>query len=130
VGVAQGQKKQPRNAVGNIFYGSKGYMAMDGYDSHKTWLGEAQEPSPHLTQAGNNWANFIECVRSRKKENLNAPIEEGHISCALVHLANASYRLGRSLHFDPETEQVIGDDEANQMLRGTYREPYVVPEKV
>jgi len=47
-----------------------------------------------------------------------------------VHLANASYRLGRTLNFDPETEQVIGDDEANQMLRGTYREPFVVPEKV
>jgi predicted dehydrogenase len=130
VGVAEGPKKQPRNAVGNIFYGSKGYMAMDGYDSYKTWLGEAQEPGPHLTRAGNNWANFIDCVRSRKRENLNAPIEEGHISCALVHLANASYRLGRSLHFDPETEQVIGDDEANKLLRGTYREPYVVPEKV
>jgi len=128
--VAKGPPKQARNTVGNIFYGSKGYMAMDGYDSYKTWLGEVQEPGPHLTRAGNNWANFIECVRSRKKENLNASIEEGHFSCALVHLANTSYRLGRSLHFDPETEQVIGDDEANQMLHGTYREPYVVPEKV
>jgi predicted dehydrogenase len=129
--VAKGpQKKQASQTVGNIFYGSKGYMAMDGYDSYKTWLGEGQEPGPHLVQGGNNWANFIECVRSRKKEDLHAPIEEGHISSALVHLANASYRLGRTLNFDPETEQVIGDDEANQMLRGTYREPFVVPEKV
>jgi len=51
------------------------------------------------------------------KEDLNAPIEEGHVSCTLVHLANASYRLGRSLRFDPEAEQVTGDDEANQLLR-------------
>jgi hypothetical protein len=51
----------------------------------------------------------------------------------LVHLANASYRLGRSLRFDPETERVIDDDEANKLLcdgdRG-YREPFAVSEKV
>ncbi len=72
-------------------------------------------------------------MRSRKKEDLNAPIEEGHISSALVHLANASYRLGRSLRFDPETEQVIGDDEANSLLRDgdrMYRAPFTVPEEV
>jgi hypothetical protein len=45
-------------------------------------------------------------------------------------LANASYRLGRTLRFDPVKEQVIDDEEANRMLRGTYREPYVVPEEV
>ena len=57
-------------------------------------------------------------------------IEEGHISTTLVHLANTSYRLGRTLKFDPEREQVIGDEEATMMLRGTYRAPYVVPEEV
>jgi hypothetical protein len=69
-------------------------------------------------------------VRSRKKEDLNAPIQEAHISCTLIHLANASYRLGRTLNFDPATEQVTGDDEANRFLRGAYREPFVVPENV
>ena len=93
-------------------------------------VGRGSGARPASRAGGSNWANFIECVRSGKKENLNAPIEEGHISSALVHLANASYRLGRTLNFDPKTEQVIGDDEANQMLRGTYREPYVVPETV
>jgi len=68
-------------------------------------------------------------VRTHKKENLNAPIEEGHTSSALLHLANASYRLGRTLRFDPGNEQVI-DDEANQVLRGRYRNPCVVPENV
>ena len=77
---------------------------------------------------GNNWANFIDCVRSRRKEDLYAPILEGHISRTLVYLANAPDRLGRSLQFDPETEQFIGDDEANRMLRGGYREPFVVEE--
>ncbi len=122
----------PQNTVGNIFYGSKGYMAMNNEStpSYRTWLGEEAERGPSATRGGNNWANFIDCVRSRKKENLNAPIEEGHISCTLVHLANASYRLGRTLIFDPENQEVIRDEEANNLLRGTYREPFVVPEKV
>jgi hypothetical protein len=38
--------------------------------------------------------------------------------------------LGRSLKFDPQKQAVIGDEEANQMLRGTFRAPYVVPEEV
>ena len=37
---------------------------------------------------GNNWANFIAALRTRKHEDLNAPIEEGAISTTLVHLAN------------------------------------------
>ena len=130
VNAAKGLGKQWKNTIGNIFYGSKGYLAMNGYDADRTWLGEDQEPGPSAARSGNNWANFLDCVRSRRKEDLNAPIEEGHLSCTLVHLANVSYRLGRTLHFNPETEQVIGDEEANRLLRGSYRAPYVVPETV
>lgn len=117
-------------SVGNIFYGSKGYMAMSNeeFPSYRTWLGEEQEPGPSGSREGNNWENFIHCVRSRKKEEQNAPIEEGYISCALVHLANASYRLGRTLKFDPETQRVIGDDEANKLLEGIHRAPFVLPD--
>ncbi len=60
-------------------------------------------------------------------------MEEGHISCTLVHLANVSYRLGRTLNFDPKTEQVIGDDEANRMLRDAdrgYRPNFTIPDHV
>jgi len=126
-------KKGPQNTVGNIFYGSNGYMAMNGYDSYKTWIGEEQEPGPRANAGGNNWANFIACVRSRKKEELNAPIEEGLISCTLLHLGNASYRVGRVLQFDPETKEIIGDEEASRLLRDGdrgYRAPYVVPDEV
>jgi predicted dehydrogenase len=123
-----------KSTVGNLFYGSKGYMAMvDGgtRQEYRTWMGKEQERGPMAVRTdGDNWANFIDCVRNRKKENLNAPIEEGHISCTLVHLANASYRLGRALIFDPERQEVIRDEQANNLLRGTYREPFVLPEKV
>jgi len=123
------------NSIGNIFFGSKGYLAggnEDGF-SYESWLGADQQPGPRGKSDSDHFANFIACVRSRKTEELNAPIEEGHISCALVHLANASYRLGRALRFDADTQQVVGDEEANRLLsdegRG-YREPFRVPDDV
>jgi hypothetical protein len=77
------------------------------------------------------FANFCECVRSRKREDLKAEIEEGAISTTLVHLANISYRVGRTLYFDPVTYSCKGDAEANAMFTRTqYRAPYVVPKIV
>ena len=133
--IGEGRLIGHHNTIGNIFYGSKGYLATGDEDanSYKTWLGRGQGSGPKGHAAGDHFANFIECVRSRKKENLNAPIEEGHISASLVHLANVSYRLGRSLRFDPEAQQVIGDEEANNLLRDAdrgYRAPFVVPNEV
>ncbi len=121
------------NVIGNLFYGSKGYMAMSDYDSYKSWLGKEMEPGPGGHGAGDHYANFIDCVHSRKKEDLHAPIEEGHISCTCIHLANISYRLGRTIHFKPDTQEINGDTEAMELIREGdrgYRDPYVVPEKV
>ncbi len=120
--------KPGENCIGNIFYGSKGYMVIRG--GYRTYLGKAQEPGPSGEGGGNNWANFIQCVRSRKRENLNAEIEEGAISTVLVHLANISYRLGRTLRFDPQSLRCVGDEEANRLFTRDYRKPFVVPEKV
>ena len=85
---------------------------------------------PSGEDIGNNWANFIAALRTRKQEDLNAPIEEGAISTTLVHLANISYRVGRTLQFDAASYSVRGDAEANRMFRREYRKPFVVPEKV
>jgi hypothetical protein len=100
-------------------------------------MGRDQEPgssAPHVPEEEKyHFANFIECVISRKKEDLHAPIEEGYISTGLIHLANVSYRLGRTLNFDPETQLVKNDEEANHLLRDGdrgYRAPFVVPEQV
>lgn len=131
-----GQRKDDKglvtdsNCIGNIFYGSEGYMAIEGYNSYKTFLGRKQEPGPSKRSGGSNWVNFIQAVRSRKREDMNADIEEGHLSSALMHLANISYRTGRSLDFDPAKEMIVNDAKANLMLRDKYRAPFVVPEKV
>ncbi len=129
-GIGEREGKRGGNTVGNIFYGSKGYMAIDGYATYATYLGREQEPGPARSEGGSNWKNFIDAVRARKREMLNAEIEEGAISCTLMHLGNIAYRLGRTLEFDPETLSVKGDEEANRMFARDYRAPYVVPENV
>ncbi len=129
-------KRSDSTAVGNIVYGSKGYMSTGG--GFKIYLGKEQQPGPAPSAArgergsgmGDNWANFIKAVRSRNPSDLNAPIEEGAISVTLMHLGNISYRLGRTLHFDPVTMTCKGDPEANRMFTRNYRAPFVVPQKV
>src|ERR1700691_4396995 len=120
------EEPSPQN-VGVIFYGSKGYMAVWSEDTGKyqTWLGREQKPGPSGADLGNNWVNFIDVVRSRKQADLFAPVAEGAISTTLVHLANISYRLGRTLHFDPVSYSCEGDAEANGMFRREYRKPFV-----
>jgi predicted dehydrogenase len=127
-----------RDTVGDIFYGPKGYFSTGDEDAqtYKVWLGEDQEPQPPVKSDRDEVAhfrNFIDCVISRKSDDLHAPIEEGYISCAMIHLANASYRLGRTVYFNPDTQQAVGDPEADILLRDGdrgYRAPFVVPEEV
>jgi len=116
--------------VGNIFYGSDGYMVINGYDTYEVYLGQKREKGPSRKAGGNHYANFIQAVRSRKADDQNGPVETAHLSSALAHLGNISCRLGRQLQFDPAMEKFVGDDEANRMLTRNYREPFVVPEKV
>jgi predicted dehydrogenase len=129
IGESKSGKKDP-NTIGNLFYGSNGYLAIDGYATYKTWLGKDQKAGPEGHKGGDHFANFIDVVRSRKKEDLHAPIEEGAISTTLVHLANISYRLGRTIHFDSEKYICPGDAEATKMFTRNYRTPFVVPAKV
>ncbi len=57
-----------------------------------------------------------------------ADIEQGHISSASCILANLSMKLGRTLTWDPVKHQVLGDEEANQLLARPYRAPWVHPD--
>src|SRR5690606_24817667 len=82
------------------------------------------------TPGGNHWANFVEAVRDGSDARLHADIHEGHLSTSLCHLANISYRVGRSLKFMPEHERFASDAEADTLLTRVYRQPYVVPDVV
>ncbi len=69
--------------------------------------------------------NFLEAIKTRGKPV--SDIEEGHISTACCILANDALKLGRTLHYDPQSGKVKGDDEATRLLTRPYRAPYVHP---
>ena len=123
-------KSVKSNSIGNLFYGSNGYLAVDGYTKYWSYLGKEQEVGPARKDGGDHFANFITAVRSHSRGELTAEIEEGAISTSLVHLANISYKLGRTVHFDAASYACTGDKEANAMFRREYRKPFVVPQFV
>ncbi len=79
---------------------------------------------------GNHYEDFIQAIRANDQKLAKGDIREAFYSCALVHLGNISYRLGRSLVFDPVKMKFINDAEADAMLSRQYRHPFVVPDNV
>src|SRR5205814_9438602 len=113
-------------------YGTKGMMSLTrgGFTVTPDITGSNKTPAMEpLSVKGNDLdtahaRNFLDCVKSR--ELPAADIAEGHRSAVMCHLGNISTRLGRSLKWDAEKEQVIGDPEANTMLSRPYRGPWKI----
>jgi predicted dehydrogenase len=106
-------------AVGNTFHLESGTIAGNRFYPKGS---EKAEPLPQIKgtvkrgREDRHFANFIAAVRSRKVEDLHAPILEGHYSAALIHLANASYRLGEQVPFNPRTKAFGDNKEAYETL--------------
>ena len=123
------------NTIGNLFYGSEGWMALDA-DGYRIYKGEkktelvqeAKYQEEHKTSTTPHVTNFLQAVRSRKHEDLHADIDVGRVSADLCHLANISYRLGgQLLTFDPVKER-FENPKAQQLAHPVYRAPYVIPQ--
>src|SRR5262245_7128297 len=81
----------------------------------------------HVAEANRrHMQDFLKAIASRGRPV--ADIEQGHISTACCILANLSMKLGRTLTWDAEKQQVAGDDEANKLLSRPYRRPWTHPE--
>jgi predicted dehydrogenase len=107
---------------GNAFYGTKGMLILGKQDGWQLYgpRNELREKMDGGLDSTAHHRNFLECIRDGRRPN--ADIEEGHLSAALCHLGNLAVRVGRSLRFDPATEKIIGDEEADRLVRRTYRE--------
>jgi predicted dehydrogenase len=114
------------------FFGSKGHMRIHADGKFDVVMGRNKEKEPAVEPLAevNHMENFVEAVRSRRWQDLNAEVEQTHLSTALCHLGNISYRLGREVRFDAGKGAFAGDAEADAMLTRKYRAPYVVPERV
>jgi predicted dehydrogenase len=127
--------------VGNIFYGTEGYLEIKD-EQARPWkafrnrekapfAGSKDDPnSKEQDNIASHFSNFIDAIRSGKDEKLNCNIIEGFYSSTLPHLANISYRVGRELKFMGDYEKFVNDPEADTLLTRVYRKPYVIPEDV
>ncbi|MCS6850667.1 MAG: Gfo/Idh/MocA family oxidoreductase [Gemmataceae bacterium] len=142
-----GDPPDPKYPWGATFYGDKGTLkaSVHSYDFVPTGKGKPihrdvmleldqypedqteKDLEKHAAPANRqHMRNFLQAIASRGRPV--ADIEQGHISSACCILANISLKLGRSLTWDATRQQVIGDEEANKLLRRPYRSPWVHPE--
>jgi predicted dehydrogenase len=143
-----GASPDPQYPWGATFYGDKGTLkaSVNSYDFLPQAKGEPpmhgdavfeyeQYPEDRTEKdlerhvaAGirGQMKNFLECIESRQRPV--ADIEEGYMSAAACILANHALTLGRTLQWDHAKGLVVGDDEANKLLRRPYRAPWVHPE--
>ncbi len=118
---------------GFIIYGDKGTLVNNGgddyklYDEKKELIREVKEdkkadPNNPVSASGNvefhHFNNFIKGVRGEEK--ITAPVDDGHKSILLCHLANIAQRTGRTLHCDKSNGHILGDKEAMSFWRRSY----------
>jgi predicted dehydrogenase len=114
------------------FHGTKGSISLSrsGYKVTGESWGDKKDRKKQLedeTGQGSEQPvahvrNFLDCVKSRQRPN--ADVEDGYLTAVMCHLGNIATRLGRSLKWDAEKEEIAGDREANQWLSRPYRKPW------
>jgi predicted dehydrogenase len=106
-----------KTKIGTIFYGAKGYLVCATYD-HAVAFSPKGEVIHEFKggHEGDHYANFVEAVRSRRPAALHAEALEGHLSSALCHLGNISYRLGRLQQFTKDAGSFGDDKQAKETL--------------
>ncbi len=141
-----GAPADPKYPWSAIFYGDKATLKADvyGYDFipedgapvHRDVTYELEQYPEDKTEKDlekhcapairHHMMDFLAAIDKRSKPV--ADIEQGYISTASCILANLSMKLGRSLTWDAAGQRVVGDEEANRLLRRPYRAPWVHPE--
>ncbi len=143
-----GPSVDPKYPWGATLYGDKGTLkaGVMGYDFtpagrgaetiHKDVTYELEQYPEDKTEARLE-RHVAPAIRGHMKDLLAnmatrgrpvADIEQGYISTSCCILANLSMRLGRTLAWDPRKQSIIGDEEANRLLRRPYRQPWIHPE--
>jgi predicted dehydrogenase len=97
---------------GKIFRGFKSTIP-----NLQSFIGTLPDPEPQIT-------TFTESVKTRKKFALNEM--NGYHSCTVVNMGIIALQLGRTLHFDPATQQFIDDEAANRLINQPMRAPWSI----
>jgi predicted dehydrogenase len=132
-----------KHSIGCYFYGTKGTLHLGWLDGWSFYPGRTEEASipapkiepsvhvePQLHEPDQQnipelWLDFLESIKAGRRPVCD--VEIGHRSTAMSLLGMLSYRLGRSIKWDGQREQVLDDPEANRLLSREYRAPWVYP---
>jgi len=113
---------------GAAIYGENGWILL----TNSSW--KAFDPSGRIMKEGGgdggqqaHVRNFLDAVKSRKREALNQEIFSGHLSTVMCHAGNIAWRTGKKLRFDPATE-TFDDPAANALVGREHRAGFELPE--
>jgi hypothetical protein len=114
---------------GVVFHGTEGWIGAFTSDSfyasnQKLWKQELKPEDEKLYVSGNHIRNFIDCVKSRAETV--CPVEMAIRCDTIAHMVNAAARTQRTIHWDPKTEEIVGDAEAAKMLIRPHREEWKI----
>jgi predicted dehydrogenase len=119
----------PEIQSGTKWIGEYGWVWVDrgGFESQPAHLvNEVIGPNEtRLYRSRDHAQNFLDCVRSRAATI--APAEVAHRSASVGHLGVIAIETGRTIRWDPATETIIGDPDAERLLARAYRAPYQIP---
>ena len=109
-------------SIGNVVECEGGYVIVPNY-WNATAVDRDGKVIKEFTGHDRHMQNFIDTVRSRKKANLFAPIDEGHISSALCHLGNISHQIGRTMAPGELAERIKGNNATTEATGRIARTP-------
>jgi predicted dehydrogenase len=106
---------KPQNFVGNVWYGTEGFVVSSD-KGVVAYSNDGEILKEFGGGGGDHFGNFVSAVRSRRAEDLTGHILEGHLSSALCHLGNISYRLGPPVAFTKKLEAFSESKEAAKAM--------------
>ena len=121
--------QESRRRLGIYFHGVNGTLQTD-YENHLILpegnrMDGMQTPPESIPASPGHELEWLECIRSRKQPSCN-PGYHVKIDVPLA-LSTLSLKLGRSIRFDPDSEKIIGDNEAIKLSVPEYRAPWKLP---
>lgn len=123
------------STVGCYFYGTKGIFHMGWRDGWTFYPADKKQPqihedAQHKEPDGHSidllWKDFIAAIEAGHQPVCD--VQVGHAATNMSLLGMLSFKLGRSIEWDGDQERILNDEEANNLLRRTYRGPWVYPE--
>jgi predicted dehydrogenase len=69
--------------------------------------------------------NFLDCIKTREKPNADVAIAAN--TARVAHMGNIAYKTGRKVYWDKIKNEFINDTKANELIKASYRKPWVLP---